>query len=295
MGQFCTNCGASLKPDDQFCNACGMRTQAIKLPPKDNPYEVEQNQKELGLSGYLRDRSRAGLSSLQRLFKNPKQLIPVAVLSVSWLILAILPALGVNPLPVKIFSLLTFAQGGMFGGVWGAIGGVIGKAIYAYFISALIIPLVSGKKPFRRTGSNTGRGPADDKASAVSPLVIGLGLALVFYNFITGNANIINSMAGVVGLVLAIRSIMRKGGFLWGLLFLLVRNKSRAGAASQKIVSRIMTGYAIGSASGVALSAVPWPNHTLVAYIPYMIGGLMILIGLVLQIVIKPGKAVATA
>lgn len=64
MGQFCTNCGASLKPDDQFCNVCGMRTQAIKLPPKDNQYEVEQNQKELGLSGYLRDRSRAGISSL---------------------------------------------------------------------------------------------------------------------------------------------------------------------------------------------------------------------------------------
>lgn len=83
MGQFCTNCGASLKPDDQFCNACGMRTQAVMLPPKDNQSEVKHNQKELGLSGYLHERLRAGKSSLQQLFKNPKQLIPVAVLSVS--------------------------------------------------------------------------------------------------------------------------------------------------------------------------------------------------------------------
>lgn len=296
MSRFCANCGAALKPGDQFCNACGMRIQADKLPTEDNQSEVEHNQKELGLSGYLRGRLRAGISSLQQLFKNPKQLIPVAVLSVSWLILAILPALGVNPIPVKILSLLTFAQGGMFSGVWGAIGGVIGKAIYAYFISALIIPLFSGRKPFRRSGdqktavSLTGRG-----AMAIAPLLTGIGLALGVYNFLTGNASIINSMAGVVVLVLAIRSIMRKGGFLWGLLLSFVRNKSRTGAASQKIVSRIMSGYAIGSASGVALSAVPWPNHTFVAYIPYMIGGLLILIGLILLIAIKPGKAVATA
>jgi len=53
--------------------------------------------------------------------KNPKQMIPTAKLGLFWLVLALLGPFGINPLPVRILSFLTFAHGGMFDGVLGAV------------------------------------------------------------------------------------------------------------------------------------------------------------------------------
>ena len=50
-------------------------------------------------------------------------------------------------------------------------------------------------------------------------------------------------------------------------------------------VSRLLAGYAAGSAAGVALSALGSA-----AYLPYVLGGLLVIIGLILGIAVKPGK-----
>ena len=55
------------------------------------------------ISGYIRQSLNA--------LKNPKQLIPTVVLGIFWLALALLGSFGINPLPVRILSFLTFAQG----------------------------------------------------------------------------------------------------------------------------------------------------------------------------------------
>ena len=85
------------------------------------------------ISGYIRQSLNA--------LKNPKQLIPTVVLGIFWLALALLGSFGINPLPVRILSFLTFAQGGMFGGVLGAVGGILGKLVVVAFLNAAIIPL----------------------------------------------------------------------------------------------------------------------------------------------------------
>ena len=80
--------------------------------------------------------------------KNPKQMIPTVVLGVFWLVLALLGSYGINPLPVRIISFITFAQGGMFGNVLGAIGGILGKLLVVAFLNAAVIPLFQKSHPF---------------------------------------------------------------------------------------------------------------------------------------------------
>lgn len=162
MQNYCRNCGTQLTPGKEFCGGCGKRIQATDQPSA-SAYNVQSNQpmmerqgtaqmQQSGVGSYLKAGFNAGLASLKQMFKSPKQLIPILVLGVFWLALSLLPALGINPLPVKLLSFLTFAQGGMYGGVLGALGGVLGKAVFAYFVSTLLLPLFSGKNPFEGMG-----------------------------------------------------------------------------------------------------------------------------------------------
>ena len=138
MGKFCTSCGTPLDEGAKFCALCGADSS-------------QQNPTDMGkfISQYIR-------KSLEVL-KNPKQMIPTIVLGLFWLVLALLGSFGINPLPVRILSFLTFAQGGMFGGVLGAVGGILGKVVVAAFLNAMIIPLfqkrlsgIGGIKAFQK-------------------------------------------------------------------------------------------------------------------------------------------------
>jgi hypothetical protein len=221
------------------------------------------------------------------MLKNPKQLIPMLALGTFWLVLSLLPALGINPLPVQLLSFLTFAQGGMYGGVLGAVGGVLGKAVFAYFVSALLLPLFSGKNPFKGMGGGFKAffsGLAVQSGSAVAQLLMGVGLALILYNFFTGNAGLINSMAGVVGFILALKALLSKGGFIWGLLITVTNKLTKGRTPSQEVVRHAVSGYAAGSVLGMALSALPVP------YLPYAVGSALLIVGLILTITVKPRK-----
>ncbi|NLD99317.1 MAG: zinc-ribbon domain-containing protein, partial [Fibrobacter sp.] len=132
MGKFCTRCGTPMNEGAKFCDSCGAASQ----------------QKPLGMGKFISQYIRKSLKVL----KDPKQMIPTIVLGLFWLVLALLGSFGINPLPVRILSFLTFAQGGMFGGVLGAIGGILGKVVVAAFLNAFIIPLFQKKAPFTGLG-----------------------------------------------------------------------------------------------------------------------------------------------
>ena len=70
------------------------------------------------------------ISSITAVFKNPIKLLPALILAGLWLIINILQGFGINILPVKALSFLTFAEAGMHGGIMGAIGGIIGKGMF---------------------------------------------------------------------------------------------------------------------------------------------------------------------
>ncbi|MDD4078050.1 MAG: hypothetical protein PHT03_08805, partial [Bacilli bacterium] len=75
--------------------------------------------------------------SLKSIFKNKKRLILIGIIALLWIIFILLPVFGINPLPVKILSFLTFAQGGISMNPLRVIGGVIGKGVFAIFFLSL--------------------------------------------------------------------------------------------------------------------------------------------------------------
>lgn len=277
MSIFCENCGAQINPDDRYCGSCGFERQA----------GVREGEIAAAASGEAGRPSF--LESLALFFKNPAQLIPILALSVLWLILSLLAARGSFSWPVRVLSFLTFAQGGMYGGVWGAVGGIIGKAVFAYFFSALLMPLFSGKNPFKGMDlKNLLSGMALQGLTAAAQLLIGAGFALVVYNFFTGNGSLVNSAAGIVGLLLALKALLSRGDLLRNLFLAAVNKLSGGKTPSPVTVNRAIAGFGVGSALGVLLSAAPWP------YLAYILGAALLVVGIVFAIV-PSGKAVPAA
>ncbi len=326
MSRFCQNCGAPLSPDSVFCLSCGRRYREEgqsevldksalssltgKQPDKqvekqtdvlpeiqpDKQVEVQpgtlldlqpDNRRQPGPVKFIAASIRRGTTSMVSYFRNPRKMIPILVLAVVWLVLSVLPAMGINPLPVKILSFVTFAQGGMYGGFWGAAGGILGKAVFAWFFSALLIPLVTGKVSGKGFGAGMKQffaGFYIQGLGVLAALLAGIGLALIIFNFLSGNASIINSMPGIVGIIMAIRIGFRRSGFFWGLMLSFANKKSKGKIPTNMTINHMAAGYATGSLTGVALSAVSVP------YLPYLAGAIFIVISIVISIAAKARK-----
>ena len=292
MDQYCGNCGSPVARGAEFCAACGAGIQ-MKMSPDAAVYTGAPQETPVDSSPAppgTPDRSgRAFTESFKAFLKDPKKLLPTLALAAIWLFISLLSAKGINPWPVKMLSFLTFAQGGMYGGVLGALGGVIGKAVFAYGVSVLILPLFSGKNPFREMGGGfkgfiaalTVQG-----ANAAGLLLLGAGLALILFNFFTGNASAVNSMAGVLGFVLALKVLFNRGGLIWGLLLGAANRLTGGRTPSQATVSRVVSGFAAGSALGVILTFPPLP------YLPYLSGAVLLVAGLVIVLTAKQGREV---
>ncbi len=244
MGKFCTSCGTPLNEEAKFCAKCGADSSQ-QIPTRMGKF----------ISQYIR-------KSL-KVLKNPKQMISTVVLGLFWLVLALLGSFGINPLPVRILSFLTFAQGGMFGGVLGAVGGVLGKVVVAAFLNAIIIPLFQKKAPFTGIGGGIKGffgGLAIKSITAVAPLLGGIGLSLLVYSFMNSSQSLQNSIVGIIAFVMLLQNIGRQGGFLWGLVFSVAGSISKGKTPSYIGVTRCLSGMTLGFALAVALSAMklPW-------------------------------------
>lgn len=225
-----------------------------------------------------------------KVLKNPKQLIPTVVLGFIWLIIALLGAFGINPLPVRILSFLTFAQGGMFGGVLGATGGILGKVVIATFLNAAIVPLFQKKAPFSGIGGGIKSffGSLVVKSmNAVSPLLAGIGSSLLLYAFMNNTQSLQNSMVGIIAFIMLLQNIGRQGGFLWSLVFSIANSVSKGKTPSYIGASRYIGGMTLGFALSVAISAmgIRWCGW---------LGAAMLIASLIFLIVSKGKKEVVT-
>lgn len=195
--------------------------------------------------------------------KNPKQMIPTVVLGVFWLVLALLGSFGINPMPVRILSFLTFAQGGMFGGVLGAVGGILGKVVVVAFLNAAIIPLFQKKAPFSGVGGGIKgffKSLAVKSIASVSPLLGGLGLSLLLYAFMNRSQSLQNSIVGIIAFIMLLQNMGKQGGFFWGIVFSAIASFSKGKTPSYIGITRFLSGMTLGFALAVALSAMrlPW-------------------------------------
>ena len=289
MGKFCTSCGTALSEGAKFCAKCGTNAfqsnesaQISTGTPEDAP-----QQSPMGVGKFIITYIRQSL----RVLKNPKQMLPTALLGLVWLVLALLGSFGINPFPVRILSFLTFAQGGMFGGLFGTIGGILGKVVVATFLNAAIVPLFQKKAPFSGIGGDIKgffSGLAVKSITAVAPLLGGVGVSLLLYAFMNSTQSLKNSMVGIIAFVMLLQGIGKQGGFLWGLAFSVANSLSKGRTPSYIVVTRCINGMTLGFALGVALSAVrlQWC---------VWLGILLLIAALIFVIVSKNKKGVATA
>ena len=233
---------------------------------------------ELGPLQVLFSGGRSLLGGIGALLKDKKKLLPVFLLAGLWFLLLLLPALGINFLPVQILSWLTFAHGGAGGGIPAIIGGIVGKGVLA----GLVVSFFSGSGVF----PSLGRGLktlfssfAVKGSGGYGALLGGAGLALIAYNFMAGSVSLANVMAGVAPLLLSLRALGNKAGFLRRFFGSFARGpgKGLSGLAPEIPLAGLAAGFALS----IPLSPLPF------AYSGYILGVLLLVAGAILIVFLK--------
>ena len=238
---------------------------------------------------FLLGGGRGLLQGFTAVFKDKKRLIPVLLLAAVWVLLLILGARGADSSGLSFFNFLTFARGGLSGGVMGFLGGIMGKGLLAYGFTLLVMPLLYKRNPLTGLGSRLGglhRFFAVRDLNTLFMMLLGAGVALIGYNFLTGDASPQNSMAGIAALLLTLRAMTRRAGFLQTFIRSLLyrfssRKKVNTGAATP-----IMAGMASGFALSMPLTLIP------IDTIAYLAGAGLLLIALVIWLISSRQKQV---
>lgn len=311
MGNRCKQCGNILGENAKFCGKCGTAIKDTQTVTRKEVLKIEkivEYAAEATATGgevvFMHDFSspipllqvvnpiKHLLSGFGRMLKgfgqaikDKKKLIPAIIIGVIWVMMTLLPLLGVDMSKVGWLSWLTFAQGGLRGGITGMLGGVIGKGILAYFFMGIIINVINKQNPFKTYIQGAKKffsSFAFKNLKQTALFILGMGISLIVFNFITWNASSMNSMAGVAAFFLALRSMSGKYGFLKQLVSSLITQKGNK--IDMEAVNRLMGGWTIGFAFGTALSLVKY------RYIGYTTGGVVLIVAMVLFIVSSQGK-----
>jgi len=218
------------------------------------------------------------ISGLGALIKKPKMLMITIFISVLQTVLSYLKILMPSSVAVAYASFFTFAQGGMYAGLIGAVGGIIGKGIYAWFINTLIFSALTGKKK----KANVEKEPKIKGEFVLS--LAGTGIALIAYNFLTGNAALENSVIGVTAVAACVRALKRKNGFLIGFICSFTRGRMTRNRAG-KVIKGMIAGFLIGVLSSLKFSGI----------LCYIVGAVMLMLALAFMIGRKRAAAAVTA
>ncbi len=214
--------------------------------------------------------------------KDKKALILAIGMAVVWLVQLLLPHLGVDGLPTKLLSGLTFAGGGTDGGILGGIGGIFGKGCFA----AAVFSLLGGGGRAVAGGFRSMSGAFKDTRN-LGAVLLGAGAALLLYQFFAGSATISDSMAAVSGMVLAAKNLGGQSGFLFRLARSLTAKKAgNSKTADNAKASALLSGCTVGFGLGVPLSAA-------LGYLPLFAGFMLMVAGLIVTLVQSEQKGAA--
>ena len=208
-------------------------------------------------------------SSLAAAVREPRQLIPALVLAVLWLVLGILKSAGIEPVPVKALSFLTFANGGMEGGTAGLIGGLLGKGLFAGAVTSVVGALRKKQGGEKRGLGAAVRGGFGFTRETFWAYLAGAGAALLLYLFISGGALKAFFMSGAAAAYLAARAALHNG-FLKKLLSSFTsRGREQAGPGA----AGVLRGMALGFAAAALLALAEKRLAILIPGIVLLLGG----------------------
>lgn len=248
------------------------------LPQELVPISATDN---LNILGMLSGGIKRIIAGAKRVAKDKKQLVPVLILALTWILLTFLPAIGINPLPVKILSYLTFARGGIDGNILNRIGGIVLKGLFAYLLSAF----VSDKSSFStiKSGFTSLKNNIKGKNSSGSVLFFGIGIALVAYNLMVTYTTWQNTVAGIVCFALSLRTLAKGNGFAYRFFSLLI---SKIKLMKSSEINKLITGWTLGFGLGLIVSFIP------ISFGGYLFGGFAIIAAVILFVVEKSKQGV---
>ena len=300
---YCPKCGSLLPDDANFCDNCRNRVGGELQNAADTPQSFDftaqgsAGEAALGTLGAVESGAPAPegpvgvvgsgfkslFTSIGAAFKNPKKLIPAFILAGVWLTLNILRAFGIEPLPLRMLSFLTFANAGTSGGIAGAVGGIVGKGVFAYALVSLI-GLFTRKGGEKRRFVDTLKGAFGVTLETLWAYLCGIGAAMLLYLFISGGATRISFMGGAAASFLAARAALNNG-FLKRLLGSFTKSKS----PSHPNVSGLIRGLSVGFAASVLIGLSGINLILIIAGSVLVVGGAVMMI-LSATGVVKLGK-----
>ena len=224
-------------------------------------------------------------SSLKSTLKDPKKMIPTLVIAVIWIVLDILKACGINPIPTQVLSFFTFANGGMNGGFFGALFGIVGKGIFAGALVSLIGLFAKRNKGQKRSFADTLKGAFGVSLDTLGAYLAGVGAAIFFFLLISGGATRISFMGGIATSFLAARSVLQNGFLRRFIGSITSKGKPKAGSGAAGFIR----GISVGSAAAAFIGLIG------INLILIIMGGVILTGGVVLMILqatgaIKAGK-----
>ncbi len=295
----CHSCGYEIGKESEECPKCGHKIidehkssniGHIKLSAR-----ASSNAGEIAFENHssmnntlnpmmvLEKGAQAFLLGFKSIFKNKRKLMLIAILAIIWITLIILPYVGFNPLPVKIASFLTFAQGGASLNAGRAIGGLIGKGIYAVFFVSLFDggfkSIKSGIKPLWSHIKSINK-------YNLAYLFLGIGTSAILYNFLVGYAALIKGMVGIAASALVLSALGLKQGFIYSLVFAASAKRYKSGPKPNQMgCDLLLAGLSLGFFLSIFLSIIP------IGFVPYLFGILCLILGIVFIFVFKNKEA----
>lgn len=294
----CKHCFRQLPEGARFCKYCGQPAEGPAQPAQTQqrhaqphqPYPQEQGHPQQGgeqqpypqqqgypQQGYpqpqqadpprenvpprklsLMEQIKAGVMDL---IHHPAKLLPTIILSVVWMVISLLMAMGKDLAVVRWLNTLTYASGGMYGGSLGAAGGIFGKAVFAAVVNTIVLALWSGKNPFARDekGQSLMNKATTSGMAKVAPFLIGLGASLILYYFFNVTGSTKNVMVGVVAAIGAVQAAQSSHGIIFSIVLLIAGKVSGGRAPSSSTVRNSLMGATAGFALGVPLTFLRQP------------------------------------
>ncbi|QGU00327.1 hypothetical protein SYNTR_1733 [Candidatus Syntrophocurvum alkaliphilum] len=223
-------------------------------------------------------------------FSNFKALLLIILISLVWLVLTILNSFVVDSQFIKILNFLTFAQGGTSGGVAGLIGGIVGKGLLTYLVFTTVLNIFGNKKIASSiSGIKVLLGALQvRKNKSLDSLLLGSGISLIAYNFMAGDITPMSNMAAITGLILSLRALSNRAGFLRGFIRSIIYQIFKDIPAVSR-VNYIIAGLSSGFALAIPLSYISGGS------IGYIAGITLLIVALVIKFVYGKREEVASS
>ncbi len=203
-------------------------------------------------------------------------LISAFAMAILWVVQLVWMRNGTENIGTTLLNWLTFAKGGVDRGVIGTIGGLLGKGAVATAVAGIC------GGGFRTLGAGFKRAfsGANFRKNTIGFMLMGIGIALIFYQLFTGEeGSFAGAMAAVSGMLVTCRSLGGGAGMIFSMVRGLTARKKPNGAKVASAGTKAMLGgltMGFSLAAAISVLSLTWAH--------LILGGNLFTVGLILAL-----------